>query len=73
MQVVDSRARSGADGSVQAKRQLEVFQSQVPGGRLQVVKTHTVSSSSRKWTSSNATNRDTEDISKEFEDLQVGT
>ncbi|XP_017775316.1 PREDICTED: uncharacterized protein LOC108561772 isoform X2 [Nicrophorus vespilloides] len=48
--VVDSRARSGADGNhqQQARRKLEVFQSQVPGGRIQVIKTQTVSSS--RWT-----------------------
>lgn len=48
-QVVDSRARTGADGSLQAQasRQLEVFQSRAAGARLQVVKTKTVSSS--RW------------------------
>ncbi|KAL1495046.1 hypothetical protein ABEB36_010529 [Hypothenemus hampei] len=49
--VVDSRARTGADGSLQAQasRQLEVFQSRTGGSRVQVVKTKTVSSSSSRW------------------------
>ncbi|KRT81197.1 hypothetical protein AMK59_5516 [Oryctes borbonicus] len=48
--VVDCRARSCVDGNLQqeARRQLEVFQSQIPGSRLQVIKTNTVSSS--RWT-----------------------
>ncbi|KAF5306192.1 hypothetical protein FQR65_LT07469 [Abscondita terminalis] len=47
--VVDTRARTNADGAIeqQARRQLEVFQSNVPGGRLQVIKSHTLSSSRR--------------------------
>lgn len=67
MQVVDSRARSGADGSLQqqARRQLEVFQSQIPGGRLQVIKTQTVSSS--RWTNKSSSSIET----KDFENLQV--
>ncbi|XP_025832498.1 probable serine/threonine-protein kinase DDB_G0282963 [Agrilus planipennis] len=53
--VVDSRARNDVHGAVQqqAKRQLEVFESNVPGGHLQVIKTHTVSSS--RWTSNSST------------------
>ncbi|KAG5891382.1 hypothetical protein JTB14_020111 [Gonioctena quinquepunctata] len=49
--VVDSRARTDAEGGLHqsARRQLEVFHSQIPGGRLHVVKTHTVATS--KWTS----------------------
>ncbi|XP_022918492.2 interaptin isoform X1 [Onthophagus taurus] len=64
--VVDSRARSRPDGHVQqeAKRQLEVFNSHVPGGRLQVIKSHTVSSS--RWTS---TSPSTNPI--EFDNLQL--
>ncbi|CAH0554957.1 unnamed protein product [Brassicogethes aeneus] len=51
LSVVDSRARTDADGALQAqaRRQFEVFQSQVPGGHLQVIKTHTVSTS--RWSS----------------------
>uniref|UniRef100_A0A6P7GJ33 Uncharacterized protein LOC114337513 n=1 Tax=Diabrotica virgifera virgifera TaxID=50390 RepID=A0A6P7GJ33_DIAVI len=62
-QVVDSRARTDADGALHqsARRQLEVFSSEIPGGRLQVIKTHTVSSS--KWSSSGS--------SKDFENLQL--
>ncbi|XP_050498949.1 uncharacterized protein LOC114337513 isoform X1 [Diabrotica virgifera virgifera] len=61
--VVDSRARTDADGALHqsARRQLEVFSSEIPGGRLQVIKTHTVSSS--KWSSSGS--------SKDFENLQL--
>ncbi|XP_056639111.1 uncharacterized protein LOC130446732 isoform X4 [Diorhabda sublineata] len=61
--VVDSRARTDADGALyqSAKRQLEVFSSEVPGGRLQVVKTHTVSTS--KWSSTGN--------NKDFENLQL--
>ncbi|KAK9889525.1 hypothetical protein WA026_006879 [Henosepilachna vigintioctopunctata] len=67
--VVDSRARTDADGGLrqQARRQLEVFQSQVPGGRLQVVKTHSVSSS--RWS-----NKRVEEVNGDgggFEGLQV--
>lgn len=63
-QVVDSRARSAADGSVQAaRRQLEVFQSQAPGGRVQVVRTRTVSS--QRWAGG------AEEPAGDFEDLQV--
>ncbi|CAG9760826.1 unnamed protein product [Ceutorhynchus assimilis] len=51
--VVDSRARTGVNGNLQAQasRQLEVFQSRTSGARLQVVKTKTVSSS--RWSSTN--------------------
>ncbi|XP_072379555.1 uncharacterized protein [Diabrotica undecimpunctata] len=61
--VVDSRARTDADGALHqsARRQLEVFSSEIPGGRLQVIKTHTVSTS--KWSSSGT--------SKDFENLQL--
>lgn len=61
--VVDSGARTDADGALHqsAKRQLEVFSSEVPGGRLQVVKTHTVSTS--KWSSTGN--------NKDFENLQL--
>lgn len=68
LQVVDSRARTNADGALQqrARRQLEVYQSQIPGGHLQVIKTHTVSSS--RWT-----NKSSSSINdKDFENLQVG-
>ncbi|XP_066155754.1 serine-rich adhesin for platelets isoform X3 [Euwallacea fornicatus] len=65
--VVDSRARTGADGShqAQASRQLEVFHSRAAGSRLQVVKTTTVSSS--RWSGK------AEEPNKrlEFEDLQL--
>lgn len=65
-QVVDSRARTGADGSLQAQasRQLEVFQSRAAGAHLQVVKTKTVSSS--RWSG-----KSTESPIKGFENLQV--
>ncbi|CAG9830037.1 unnamed protein product [Diabrotica balteata] len=61
--VVDSRARTDADGALHqsARRQLEVFSSEIPGGRLQVIKTHSVSTS--KWSSSGT--------SKDFENLQL--
>ncbi|XP_074031802.1 uncharacterized protein isoform X2 [Leptinotarsa decemlineata] len=66
--VVDSRARTDAEGGLHqsARRQLEVFHSQIPGGRLHVVKTHTVATS--KWTNKDGGllggNRD-------FENLQL--
>ncbi|XP_044753641.1 uncharacterized protein LOC123313034 isoform X5 [Coccinella septempunctata] len=65
--VVDSRARTDADGALrqQARRQLEVFQSQVPGGHLQVIKSHSVSSS--RWTNK----RIEEAKGGEFEGLQI--
>ncbi|KAH1017916.1 hypothetical protein HUJ05_008504 [Dendroctonus ponderosae] len=65
-QVVDSRARTGADGSLQAQasRQLEVFQSRAAGAHLQVVKTKTVSSS--RWSG-----KGTESSIKGFENLQL--
>lgn len=68
-QVVDLRARTDADGALQqqARRQLEVFQSQIPGGHLQVIKTHTVSSS--RWTNKAAIGDGFG--SKDFENLQV--
>lgn len=72
LQVVDSRARSGADGNLQqaARRKLEVFQSQVPGGRIQVIKTQTVSSS--RWSSQGITNSTPKDNNQDvFEDLKV--
>lgn len=71
LQVVDSRSRSGADGSVQqqGRRQLEVFQSQIPGGRLQVIKTQTVSSS--RWTNTSAIGLEAREIGQDFENLQV--
>lgn len=70
-QVVDSRARSNADGALQqrARRQLEVFESSVPGGRLQVIKSHTVSSS--RWTSKPSVIADANEITQQFEDLNV--
>ena len=49
VQVVDSRARNLADGSVQQKqqtKQLEVFQAQIPGGSVQVIRSHTSTTSS---------------------------
>lgn len=65
--MVDSRARTGTDGSLQAQasRQLEVFQSRAAGASLQVVKTTTVSSS--RWSGK------VENPAKGlgFEDLQV--
>ncbi|XP_065155307.1 uncharacterized protein [Atheta coriaria] len=70
--VVDSRARSGADGNLQqaARRKLEVFQSQVPGGRIQVIKTQTVSSS--RWSSQGITNSTPKDNNQDvFEDLKL--
>jgi hypothetical protein len=71
LQVVDSRARSNADGALQqqARRQLEVFQSQIPGGHLQVIKTQTVSSS--RW--SNKSSELQEIPIKDFENLQVSS
>ncbi|XP_066998145.2 uncharacterized protein [Anabrus simplex] len=53
--VVDSRARNLADGSVQQRqrKQLEVFQAQVPGGSFQVIRTQSVTSTS---SSSNSVN-----------------
>uniref|UniRef100_A0A1Y1JY63 Uncharacterized protein n=1 Tax=Photinus pyralis TaxID=7054 RepID=A0A1Y1JY63_PHOPY len=64
--VVDTRARSNADGAIQqARRQLEVFQSSVPGGRLQVIKSHTVSSS--RWTSKS----EHKDVAPHFTDLEL--
>ncbi|XP_030766608.1 uncharacterized protein LOC115890501 isoform X1 [Sitophilus oryzae] len=67
--VVDSRARTGADGSVQqqASRQLEVFQSRAAGAHLQVVKTKTVSSS--RW--SGKFDASTKSLTAGFEDLQL--
>ncbi|XP_076265570.1 uncharacterized protein LOC143199566 isoform X2 [Rhynchophorus ferrugineus] len=68
--VVDSRARTGADGSVQqqASRQLEVFQSRAAGAHVQVVKTKTVSSS--RWSGKlDAATRNL--IEGGFEDLQL--
>ncbi|XP_065200784.1 uncharacterized protein LOC135831880 isoform X1 [Planococcus citri] len=47
--VVDSRARNLADGSVQQKqqtKQLEVFQAHIPGGSVQVIRSHTSTTSS---------------------------
>ncbi|KAJ3643302.1 hypothetical protein Zmor_026024 [Zophobas morio] len=67
--VVDSRARSNADGALQqqARRQLEVFQSHIPGGHLQVIKTQTVSSS--RWSNKSS---DLQDLPiKDFENLQL--
>ncbi|XP_060527621.1 uncharacterized protein LOC132702829 isoform X2 [Cylas formicarius] len=66
--VLDSRARTGLNGSLhqQASRQLEVFQSNGPGARLQVIKTHTVSSS--RW--SGKLNGPS-DIIGDFEGLQL--
>ncbi|KAJ8910856.1 hypothetical protein NQ315_010802 [Exocentrus adspersus] len=72
LQVVDLRARTDADGALQqqARRQLEVFQSQIPGGHLQVIKTHTVSSS--RWTNKAVTAiGDAGFGSKDFENLQL--
>ncbi|RZC35124.1 microtubule-associated protein futsch [Asbolus verrucosus] len=68
LQVVDSRARTNADGALQqqARRQLEVFQSQIPGGHLQVIKTQTVSSS--RWSNKSELQ---ELPVKDFENLQV--
>lgn len=71
LQVVDSRARSNADGALQqqARRQLEVFQSHIPGGHLQVIKTQTVSSS--RWSNKSS---DLQDLPiKDFENLQVSS
>lgn len=70
LQVVDSRARTNADGALQqqARRQLEVFQSQIPGGHLQVIKTQSVSSS--RW--SNKSELQQLPI-KDFENLQVSS
>ncbi|XP_069703149.1 platelet binding protein GspB-like isoform X2 [Periplaneta americana] len=69
--VVDSRARNLADGSVQQRqrKQLEVFQAQVPGGSLQVIRTQSVtstSSSSSSWRGPPATAASTD-----FENLQL--
>ncbi|XP_044264575.1 uncharacterized protein LOC123011255 isoform X2 [Tribolium madens] len=67
--VVDSRARTNADGALQqqARRQLEVFQSQIPGGHLQVIKTQSVSSS--RWSNKSA---DLQQLPiKDFENLQL--
>lgn len=68
LQVVDLRDRSGADGKIQQRqrKQLEVYRSQVPGGSLQVIRTHTVATSSSKW----STSRDGSDKS-DFENLHV--
>lgn len=72
-QVVDSLSRTDADGALQhaARRQLEVFHSQVPGARVQVVKTHSIS----KWTNKTSPTKSIEDSgtfgNKEFENLQV--
>lgn len=67
---MDTRARSNADGAIQqqARRQLEVFQSSVPGGRLQVIKSHTVSSS--RWTSKSPTASEHKEITH-FTDLEL--
>lgn len=72
VQVVDSRARTNADGALQqqARRQLEVFQSQIPGAHLQVIKTQSFSTS--RW-SHNQSNHLTEIPVKDFENLQVGS
>ncbi|KAK5644681.1 hypothetical protein RI129_005981 [Pyrocoelia pectoralis] len=68
--VVDTRARSNADGAIQqARRQLEVFQSSVPGGRLQVIKSHTVSSS--RWTSKSPLVNEHKDVTPHFTDLEL--
>ncbi|PSN36251.1 hypothetical protein C0J52_21118 [Blattella germanica] len=66
-QVVDSRARNLADGSVQQRqrKQLEVFQAQVPGGSLQVIRTQSVTSTSSSRTVVHG------NISSDFENLQV--
>lgn len=76
-QVVDSLSRTDADGALQhaARRQLEVFHSQVPGARLQVVKTHSVSKWSNKGSlTSTTTLQDSGGFgSKDFENLQVRT
>ncbi|XP_074031805.1 uncharacterized protein isoform X5 [Leptinotarsa decemlineata] len=69
--VVDSRARTDAEGGLHqsARRQLEVFHSQIPGGRLHVVKTHTVATS--KWTNKDGGllggNRDFENLQSSFQ------
>nr|XP_015840216.1 PREDICTED: uncharacterized protein LOC656219 isoform X5 [Tribolium castaneum] len=66
--VVDSRARTNADGALQqqARRQLEVFQSHIPGGHLQVIKTQSVSSS--RWSNKST---DLHLPIKDFENLQL--
>ncbi|XP_045474193.1 uncharacterized protein LOC123680368 isoform X4 [Harmonia axyridis] len=65
--VVDSRARTDLDGALrqQARRQLEVFQSHVPGVQLQVIKSQSVSSS--RWTNK----RLEEAKGGDFEGLQI--
>lgn len=70
--MVDSLSRTDADGALRhaARRQLEVFNSQVPGARLQVVKTHSVAKWSNK-TSSVSASIEEGFGNKDFENLQV--
>ncbi|KAK6625556.1 hypothetical protein RUM43_005855 [Polyplax serrata] len=62
--VVDSRERNAADGSLQERqrKQMEVFQTKVPGGSMQVIRTQTITTSSKKWSSTS---------DKGFDDLQL--
>ena len=62
--MIDSRERNNPDGSFQERqrKQMEVFQTKVPGGSMQVIRTQTVTTSSKKWTSTN---------DKGFGDLEV--
>lgn len=72
--MVDSLSRTDADGALRhaARRQLEVFNSQVPGARLQVVKTHSVAKWSNKSSSVSASIEESGGFgNKDFENLQV--
>ncbi|XP_023718334.1 uncharacterized protein LOC111870354 isoform X2 [Cryptotermes secundus] len=71
--VVDSRTRNLADGSVQQRqrKQLEVFQAQVPGGSLQVIRTKSVTSTNSSSTSWRAPLHSDINLPSEFENLQL--
>lgn len=72
--MVDSLSRTDADGALRhaARRQLEVFNSQVPGARLQVVKTHSVAKWTNKTSSVSTSIEDSGGFGvKDFENLQV--
>ena len=73
IQVVDSRARNLADGSLQQRqrKQLEVFQAQVPGGSLQVIRTQSVTSTSSSSSSWKATLHSDANVTSDFENIQV--
>lgn len=73
VQVVDSRARNLVDGSVhqRQRKQLEVFQAQVPGGSLQVIRTQSVTSTSSSSCSWRAPLHSDTNVPTDFENIQV--